>query len=275
MNSEQCVKMLEALESGCQSEAVFWAALVRFVENSSPSESEQLHEAQLRVAGMAGAEAELAAERRQSAAEQPALKPKKVKAAVGGGGAAAAEAPKEHRPPSSWNLLVSQTVSEMKQRGWESWTTVEGVVWPGSKWGPVKDKTGAVSEQFVYASGEHEGKAPSPALGGMLRASYLKTQSDPAHAAKAAAHRAARVAQLAEKRSVGSASASAAASDAEDEVVAKKARAKKMADMTEEEKAAAKAKRAANKAERAAKKAAEAEAVVAPIEGLQGEWAEE
>ena len=52
MNSEQCVKMLEALESGCQSEAVFWAALVRFVENSSPSESEQLHEAQLRVADL-------------------------------------------------------------------------------------------------------------------------------------------------------------------------------------------------------------------------------
>ena len=263
MNSEQCEKMLEALESGCQSEAVFWAALVRFVGGD------------LVAAAAVAAEQQQQSkqEQQQSEAEQPALKPKKVKAAVGGGGAAAAEAPKEHRPPSSWNLLVSQTVSEMKQRGWESWTTVEGVVWPGSKWGPVKDKTGAVSEQFVYASGEHEGKAPSPALGGMLRASYLKTQSDPAHAAKAAAHRAARVAQLAEKRSVGS--ASAAASDAEGEVVAKKAPAKKMAHMTEEEKAAAKAKRAANKAERAAKKAAEAEAAVAPIEGLQGEWAEE
>ena len=259
MNSEQCVKMMVALKSGCQSEVVFWSALQSFVEGSSPSESEQLHEVQLRVAGMAGAEAQLAAEQKQSAPEQPALKPKKAKKVAAGGGA---EAPKEHRPPSAWNLLVTQTVSEMKQSGWESWTTVEGVLWPGSVRALVKDKKGVESEQFVYASGEHAGKVPSPALGGMLRASYLKTQSDPAHGAKAAAHRAARVAQLAEKRSVGSPSASP--SDAEGEPAAKKAGRPKM---TEEQKAVAKAKRAA-------KKAAEA-AVVAPIEGLQGEWAEE
>ena len=219
--------MLEALESGCQSEAVFWAALVRF------------------VGGDLVAAAAVAAEQIQSITEQPALKLK-------------AEAPTGPRPPSAWNLLVTQTVSEMKQRGWQSWTTVEGVVWPGSKWAAVKDKKGVVSEQFVYASGEHEGKQPSPALGGMLRASYLKTQSDPAHAAKAATHRAARVAHLAEKRSAGSASASS--SDAEGEV------AKKRAPMTEEQKAAAKTKRAAKKA---------AKMEVAPIKGLLGGWAEE
>ena len=285
--------MMVALRSGCQSEAVFWSALESFVEGTSPSESEQLREAQMRVAGMAGAEAELAAEgggkahwtqtpearalqskvmkawwaaeaekmgsgataaeavrvaeQKQSAPEQPALKPKKAKKVAGGG----AEAPKEHRPPSAWNLLVTQTVSEMKQSGWQSWTDVKGVVWPGSKRAVVKDKKGAEAEQYVYDGGEHDGKPPSPALGGMVRASYLKAQSDPAHAAK-----------VAEKHSVGSASASP--SDAEGQAPVKKSGRPKM---TEEQKAAAKAKRDA-------KKAAEA-AVVVPIQGLQGEWAEE
>ena len=264
MNSQQCLTMMAAMKSGCQNDAEFWAAVAELQRQSDPDPTAP-SASEGPVVGwrptlVPTAEGEVGwfaeAPKKAAAAEQA---PKKAKKVAAGGGA---EAPKEHRPPSAWNLLVTQTVSEMKQSGWESWTTVEGVLWPGSVRALVKDKKGVESEQFVYASGEHAGKVPSPALGGMLRASYLKTQSDPAHGAKAAAHRAARVAQLAEKRSVGSASASP--SDAEGEPAAKKAGRPKM---TEEQKAVAKAKRAA-------KKAAEA-AVVAPIEGLQGEWAEE
>jgi hypothetical protein len=111
------------------------------------------------------------------------------------------------------------------------------------------------SEQYVYDGGEHDGKQPSPALGGMVRASALKAQSDPMAKAKAEAYKA----KLAEKRSVGSASASP--SDAEGVALKKAGRPK----MTDEQKAAAKAKRDA-------KKAAEA---VPSVAGLQGGWAEE
>ena len=192
------------------------------------------------------------AEMRQSAAApvkavKQSKKAKKAEAAEGG-----SEEGKPAKEPSAWNILVSQTVAEMKQSGWESWTTVEGVVWPGSRVGPVKDKKGAETgaEQFVYDGGEHDGKPPSPALGGMVRASYLKAQSDPAHAAKAAAYRA----KLAEKRSNAS-----TGSGTKEEPVADAPEAGKKAGgrpkMTEEQKAAAKAKREA-------KKAAEAAAVV-------------
>ena len=249
--------MMEALELGCQSSEVFWAAMAEvWALRPYPAAEQQQSVTEQQSAAQGQPEPPSAA---SSDAEQPkkTKKAKKLPAPEGG-----AEAPKEQRPPSAWNLLVTQTVSEMKQRGWESWTTVEGVVWPGSKWAAVKDKKGAESEQFVYASGEHAGKQPSPALGGMLRASYLKAQSDPAAKAKAEAY----YAKLAEKRSVSSASASP--SDAEGEVAAKRKPAKKMADMTEEERAAAKAKRDAAKAKRA-----EA-STVAPIEGLLGGWAE-
>jgi hypothetical protein len=228
MNTEQCMKLMEALEVGCQSQEVFWECI-----------------------------SELWALRPEARAEQPALpalKAKKAKKVKGppAEGAVAAEPALPPKAPSAWNHLVSQTVTEMRKSGWESWTTVQGVVWPASKWALVKNKKGVESEAWVYDGGEHDGKQPSPALGGMLRASYLKTQSDPAAMAKALAYHA----KLAEKRE-----SSAATSDAEGG--AKKGGRPKM---TEEQKAAAKLKREAKKAEAAA---------LAPIQGLQGGWAEE
>ena len=229
MNSEQCIKVIEALEPACQSSEVFWASI-----------SEALAIREKYLAG--------AAEQKQSTAEAVAA-PKKSKKAE----KASDAAPKEKKP-TAWNLLVTQTVSEMKQSGWESWTDLKGTVWPASVSVVMKDKKGVESEQFVYSCGEYEGKQPSPALGGMVRASYLKAKSDPEHAAK--------LAKKAEKSS--GASVASESSDAEAAPVAVKKGGRPP--MTEEQKTAAKLKRAI-------KKAADAEAASAPIP-LRGEWAE-
>jgi len=188
---------------------------------------------------------ELKAELAELKAELAQLKgapAKKAKKAA----AEPAEALKPSKAPSAWNQLVAQTVAEMRQSGWQSWTDLKGVVWPASKRALVKDKSGALSEAWVYDGGEHDGKPPSPSLGGMVRASCLKAQSDPEAMAKAIAYHA----KLAERRESSSASVSGA-SAAE---APKKVRAK----MTEEQKAAAAAKRAAKKAEAAAQAAPEA-----------------
>jgi hypothetical protein len=207
------------------------------------------------------------AEMRQSAAEQPvkpakAPKAPKAKKEAAEGGSDAAP-----RAPSAWNLFVSQTVAEMKQSGWESWTDLKGVVWPGSKRMEVKG-----SEQYVYDGGEHDGKQPSPALGGMVRASVLKAQNDPVAKAKAKGYHA----KLAEKRSNASTGSGAREEPVADalEAGAKKGGRPKM---TEEQKAAAKAKRDAKKAAAAAavvseeaEMAAEEEAAFEDVEEEDG-----
>jgi hypothetical protein len=169
-----------------------------------------------------------------------ARKPKKASSAASAAGSAA-----EPKAPSAWNTLVAETVAEMKQSGWESWTDLKGVSWPASRHGPVKEKSGAEREAFVFDGGEHDGKEPSPALGGMVRASFLKAQSDPAAAEKARAYHA----KLAEKRSAsastGSGEREEPVADAEGAPVAKKSGRPKM---TDEQKAAAKLKRDAKKA---------------------------
>ena len=147
------------------------------------------------------------------------------------------------KTPSAWNILVAETVADMKQNGWPSWTDLKGVVWPASRPGTAADKGGVGSH--VYDGGDHDGKAASPALGGMVRASCLKSQSDPIHAAKAHKYHE----TLAEKRS---APASAAASVGEaapaEEPVADEPKKAGRPKMTEEQKAAAKVKREAKKA---------------------------
>jgi len=219
MNTEQCMKMMTAMKSACSSEAEFWYALklMGSVKPSEPSETPS---------------------------EAPVPKARKSPKSSDA-------APKA---PSAWNLMVTQTVSEMKQSGWTSWTDAKGGVWPASRSDTVKDKSGAESEQYVYDGGAHDGKQPSPALGGMARASYLKGQSEPEHAAKVAAYHA----KKAEKSSAA-ASVASVSSDAEAEAAPKKGGRPKM---TEEQKAAAKLKREAKKA-----------AAPAPI-ALRGEWAE-
>ena len=214
------------------------------------------------------------AEMKQSAAApvkvvKQSKKAKKAEAAEGGSDEA-----KPAKEPTAWNILVSGTVAEMKQSGWASWKDLKGVVWPGSRVGPVKDKKGAETgaEQFVYDGGEHDGKPPSPALGGMVRASYLKAQGDPVHRAKAEAYHA----KLAEKRSNAS-----TGSGAKEEPVADAPEAGKKAGgrpkMTEEQKAAAKLKRDAKKAAETAALVSEEVEMAAEEEALfeEAEEAEE
>lgn len=181
----------------------------------------------------------------------PAKKAKKVKPVDD-----SASATSEPKAPSAWNTLVAQTVADMKQNGWTSWTDLKGAVWPASRAGTIKDKSGAEMPGFVYDGGAlTDGKPPSPALGGMVRASFLKSQADPAHAAKAAAYHE----KLSEKRSaagsVGSGEDAAPVADAP-----KKAGRRKM---TDDEKAAAAVKRAEKKAAPAAAAAEEFEDVTA------------
>lgn len=181
------------------------------------------------------------AEMRQSMSEQPvkpAKAPKAPKATKAKKEAAEGDSDAAPRTPSAWNILVSQTVAEMKQSGWEGWTDLKGVAWPGSKQMEVKGV-----EQYVYDGGDHDGKQPSPALGGMVRASYLKAQTDPVAKAKAEAYHA----KLAEKRSnasTGSGAKEEPVADAPEAGAKKGGRPK----MTEEQKAAAKVKRDAKKA---------------------------
>jgi len=202
----------------------------------------------------------------------------------------------EPKKPSAWATFVSQTVTEMKQSGWEAFQSADGTVWPASR---------REAEQYVYDGGEHDGKPASHSRGGMVRASYLRAQQNPEAESKRKAYRtalaekrsdppamvgggggstpsdaesgslepkkaagrpkmteeqkAAAAAARAEKRSTGS-----TPSDAESASVGlepKKAAGRPK--MTEEQKAAAKAKRAAKKAE------AEAQGL-----NLKGEWAE-
>jgi len=135
----------------------------RSVEEQAAHAAAKLAKAALKAVEAASASA--SASGSDTEAPKKAKKVKKVKAE-----GSAAEAPKEKKPPSAWNLLVTQTVSEMKQGGWQSWTDAKGVVWPDSKMALVKG-----SEQHVFNGGTHDGKLPSPALGGMARASWLKT----------------------------------------------------------------------------------------------------
>ena len=154
--------------------------------------------------------------------------------------------PKTAKAPSAWNVLVAETVADMKQSGWTSWTDLKGAVWPGSRSATVKDKSGSERSAFVFDGGLHDGKEPSPALGGMVRASFLKAQTDPEAKVKALKYHE----KLAEKRSA----ASGSVGEAEVEADAEEAPAKKKAGrpkMTDEQKAEAKAKKEA-KAETAA-----------------------
>ena len=108
--------------------------------------------------------------------------------------------PKEPKAPNAWMTLIANTVTDMKSNGWTEWTDVDGKLWNGSRPQTVTDAKGQKVSDHVYDGGEHNGKAPSHALGGMKRASFLKGQNDPAAAAKSKAYRDG----LAEKRSASS-----------------------------------------------------------------------
>ena len=136
--------------------------------------------------------------------------------------AALPETPKEKRPPTAWNILVGQTVSEMRENGWAAFTDMEGLLWPASR--PEGGK-------HVYSDGRYVGKEASRAAGGFKLASLRNSQSKPEAAAAALARIAHREEAKVARRSAGA-------------EVPKKER----KPMSEETKAAAALKRAATKA---------------------------
>jgi len=154
-----------------------------------------------------------------------AKKARKSKASSAASDAGSAAEPKEAKAPNAWNTLVASTVAEMKQSGWESWTDLKGVSWPASR-------------------------------RGMVRASFLKAQSDPAAAEKARA----RHAKLSEKRSASASTGSGEREEPVADVGGAPAKKSGRPKLTDEQKAAAKVKREAKKAAEAAAPKAEAEA---------------
>jgi len=183
-------------------------------------------------------------------AERPAnttrVKAKKSKEPKPEGGEAEAEA--KPKKPNAWALFVGQTVAEMKQSGWDAFQSADGIVWPASR---------REGEEYVYDGGEHDGKPPTQARGGMVRASYLRAQNNPEAEAKRQAYRAG----LAEKRSTGS----VGSAQPEGESSSKKGRPK----MTEEQKAEAKVKRDAKKAAAKAAESKEEEEMAAEEAGFE------
>jgi hypothetical protein len=157
-------------------------------------------------------------------------------AAVPEAPAALPEAPKEKRAPSAWNVLVDQTVRDMRENGWAAFTDVEGTLWPASR--PEGDK-------HVYSDGKHAGKEASRAIGGFKLASLRNSESKPEAAAAALARLEKREAVKAARRA---------------EVPAEEAPKKARKPQSEETKAAAAIKRAATKAAKAAAAADDSDA---------------
>lgn len=160
----------------------------------------------------------------------------------------------EKKAPSDWDVLIANTVEEMKTSGWPEWTDADGVLWHASRLDTVTDKKGNSTEAYVFDGGEHDGKPVSRALGGMKRASFLKAQTDPAAAEKAKAYRA----KLAEKRAASSTGSAEKKEPVADEKVEEEEKPKRKPQSEE-----TKQKRAATIAAKKAAEAAEAAAAVA------------
>jgi hypothetical protein len=175
----------------------------------------------------------------------------------------------EKKAPSDWDVLLANTIEEMKTSGWPEWTDAAGVLWHASRLDTVTDKKGNSTETYVFDGGDHDGKPPSRALGGMKRASFLKAQTDPVAAEKAKAY----LAKLAEKRaasSTGSAEKKEPVADEKVEAVAEE-KPKKQSEETKQKRAAT---IAAKKAAEAAAAAAAVAAAAAPedeIEDIESE----
>jgi hypothetical protein len=184
MNSQQCLTMMEALKSGCQSDAQFWAAVAELRQSGGPSGAssdaegggsvpaaaepkkrgpkplaERTPEQQAAHAAKMAARAAAKASASSSDAEAPA-----------GGAAAAAKVPRaQSDTQKAWIALVSDTVKEMGAHGWTAWKDAKGVLWAASQLNP--------EGQHVYSDGPHAGKPASHQRGGMARASFIKSQA--------------------------------------------------------------------------------------------------
>jgi hypothetical protein len=158
----------------------------------------------------------------------------------------------EKKAPSDWDVLLANTIEDMKASGWPEWTDADGVLWHASRLDTVTDKKGNSTETYVFDGGDHDGKPASRALGGMKRASFLKNQNSPEGIEKAKAYRA----KLAEKRASSTGSAEKKEPVADEKVEEEeKPKRKPQSEETKQKRAAT----------NAAKKVAEAAAAVAAV----------
>jgi len=182
---------------------------------------------------------------------------KSVKAEPAAPKAEPAEPKEKSTAQSGWAELLASTVTDMRQNGWPTWTSL------------TDDTVFAASElksgKHVFSAGPLAGKEASPAVGGMARASFLKLEADPVAAAKARESRAKRLAKVAEnasskkssKSSTGSAEKAEPVADAV-VIAAPAAEAKPKRVLTPEHKAKMLAAAAAAREVKKAAKAAEA-----------------
>jgi hypothetical protein len=157
---------------------------------------------------------------------------------------------------------INAVLSDMKKDGWPAFTDAVGKPYPGSK--RSEEAEGA----WVR---EDNGKLPNYPLA-MVYASFLRCRDDPAEMAKARAYREKVAKMQAEKRSAGSASVSSsegAGGAAAEKPTSKRGAAQKerWAKMSEEERAAEKAKLKERLAAGKAKKATSAAGAAAAASG--------
>lgn len=195
MNSQQCLTMMAALKSGCQSEAEFWTAVAELKQSTAeqaasaaPSDaeepkaavaaqkkrgpkplSERTPEQQASHAAKKAARAALKASGASASSSDT-----DEKGSVVGAAAVALTTVKSPKPQSdtqkAWIALVSDTVKEMGANGWTAWKDAKsGALWSAS----MKGSDG----QHVYSEGPHAGKPASHQRGGMARASYIKNKA--------------------------------------------------------------------------------------------------
>jgi hypothetical protein len=177
-----------------------------------------------------------------------------------GGSKRAAKTPREPREKSAaqteWNAFVDQTIQDMRENGWASWTSLtDGTVFPASELKTLTGKDGATREAHVFSSGSLAGKEASRAAGGLARASFLQLEDDPEAAAKKRASREKRLTKVAENASKKSSSKSSTGSADDAEPVADDVSAPAPAESTKPKKVLSAEHLAKMKAGREAKKA--------------------
>ncbi len=202
--------MMVALKSGCQSDAVFWAAVAELKQSvAEPQQSvaelkQSVAEPRQSVAKQAASDSEGSAAGGSAEApkKRPGPKPlaertpeqqaahaakKALKAAEKQASAASsdAEAPKKRAPkalaeqgggaaaaPAKQNAWLALVADTVKHMGAHGW-----FAWTDAK-GVVWPGSQLNAEgEHVYASGPHAGKGPSNQRGGMSRASYVRANA--------------------------------------------------------------------------------------------------
>lgn len=71
----------------------------------------------------------------------------------------------EKKPVNAWNLLVEETVADMRKNGWAAFTDNEGQLWPASV---------AEGERHIFSGGHYAGKEASRYAGGFKLASLRR-----------------------------------------------------------------------------------------------------